>query len=522
MKTTGMQEKLDDSVDQHPDALQILTDSENGSLFFRLFRIDLRSLALLRIALGIILMATAFTHLNHVDLFFSEEGVLPQSLNKQYLGQGYWSLFWINEGDEYANSLIVLLAVFAGVFTLGFQTRFCNVVCLILLWSIQVRNPLILTGGGVLLRMLLFWSLFLPMNAIWSIDSHRTGKSPRRWLIASVGTMAMMLQIVYMYFFSGLAKLNPFWLNGDATEYALRLEMSVKPLGVWLADQTSLLFFVTFFVVIAEVSTIFVMFIPRLNHFTRGALMGFFWLMHVAIWMTMSIGLFSATAMMAWLVFVPSEIWNLLLGQPVGFSVRSNNSNRHQTLQRVSQLVCGVFLFYVTVQNIVFALGPTMRSQFRTLEQFGSSTMTIQKFQMFSEPPLFSPWFEYTAVLEDGKRADLFNDRHKDVGDKPESVFAYMKSQSWRRLHWNLISHPLYPPEDELVYLAIRTQLLDLMIRRWNIEHFDNPVVEARLICHLEPIELKRINPEDRNVFANHNRQDLNWANFEKEISRRR
>ena len=523
MAKSGMREEFDIPEAGAPESLQILTDQDSGSsLFHRLFRIDLRSLALLRIALGIIVALTAFSQLGNNQMFFSESGVLPQTLNQEYLGDGYWSLFWINQTEKFSNALIVSLAVFGGVFALGFQTRWCNLICLVLLWSLQVRNPLILTGGSVLLRLLLFWSLFLPVGKVWSIDSHRAGIGPSSWLVSSVASMAIMLQIVFMYFFSGLSKLNPFWLTGDAVEYAMRLEMSVKPLGAWLADQNNVLFFITFAVVIAEISTLLTMFVPRLNHFARGTLMGFFWLMHLGIWMTMSIGFFSATAMAAWLVFVPSEVWNSVFGQPVGFNANKSLNGKSRPLDRISQLVCAVFLVYVTAQNIVYALGPETSSRFGTLERIGSTTMTIQKFHMFSQPPVFSPWFEYSATLADGQQADLFNERHKDVGDKPESVYTYMKNQAWRRMHWNLISHPLYPPSDELVYHAIRTRLLDKMIQRWNSEHFDNQVDSAQFKCHLAPIELRRINPEDRNVFANQEERELEWAKYESESFRSR
>ena len=34
----------------------------------------------------------------------------------------------------------------------------------------ESRNPIILHGGDIVLRMMLFWSLFLPLGARWSAD----------------------------------------------------------------------------------------------------------------------------------------------------------------------------------------------------------------------------------------------------------------------------------------------------------------------------------------------------------------
>lgn len=242
--------------------------------------------------------------------------------------------------------------------------------------------------------------------------------------------------------------------------------------------------------------------------------MGFFWIMHIGIWLTMSIGLFSVTAMAAWLIFLPSDVWNIFVGEPVGFSEKRNFARSGQWLARSLQVVCGFFLVYVTLQNVVFAVEQRTSLRFNTLQRIGRATMTIQQFHMFAEPPLFSPWFEYPARLKQGERVDLFSPRHKSVGLKPDSVYEYMGSQAFRRLHWNLMTHPLYPPESELVYREIRRRLLMQMVDRWNASKLDDPVLEAELICHLDPIELKR-NPDEPSVeFTNHEPRDVVWASY--------
>lgn len=504
------------------ETFQFLTYPDSGaSLFHQLFSIDLRSLAALRIVIGLILIGYVLGESNNLKLLYSDDGVLSLAVNRQLIGEDYWSLYWINGTDEFARVLLITTVLAAGAFVLGFKTWLMNLVCLILLWSLQVRNPLVLSGGDVLLRMLFFWSLFLPTSAIWSIDAIRAEERPARWVVSSVATLAIMLQVVYMYFFSGLAKLNPFWLSGDAIEYAMNLEMSVKPLGTWLLSYPDVLRVLTIAILVAEILTLLVMFIPRVYQFNRGWLMGFFWMMHIAIWLTMSIGLFSMTAIAAWVIFVPSDIWNSLVGEPVGFSEKKNyesvSESEFEWWYRIQQLVCGLFLAYITFQNLAFALGPSTANRFSTLQRFGRATMTIQKFHMFAEPPLFSPWFEYTALLDSGERSDLFSSRNRNPGEKPDSVFNYLGSQTWRRLHWNLITHPLFPPEEELVYRDVRRRLLDLMVRNWDANHRDDPVVEAVLKCHLEPIVLSGRRNSDRIEFVNHEPHDIVWATYENE-----
>ncbi len=520
MPDTPIRNPVESQFGDELETYQFLTHPDSEvSLFHQVFSIDLRSLAALRVVIGLILIIYVLGEFPNIKLLYSDQGILSQAVNRQLIGGGYWSLYWINGTDKFAQVLLIATALAAGAFVLGFKTRLMNLICLVLLWSLQVRNPLVLTGGDVLLRMLFFWSLFLPTNAIWSIDAIRTEERPTRWVVSSVATLAIMLQIVFMYFFTGLAKLNPFWISGDAIEYAMNLEMSVKPLGTWLLSYPGVLRVVTIAILVAEILTLLVMFIPRVHQFNRGWLMGFFWMMHIAIWLTMSIGLFSITAIVAWVIFVPSDIWNSLVGEPVGFSEKKNfdSESESEWWYRVQQLVCGLFLAYITFQNLAFAFGPSTVNRFSTLQRLGQTTMTIQKFHMFAEPPLFSPWFEYTALLDSGEKVDLFSSRHKNPGEKPESVFKYLGSQTWRRLHWNLITHPLYPPEEELVYQDVRQRLLHLMVRNWDANHRDDPVVEAVLKCHLEPIMLDRHRNSNRVGFVNHEPHDLVWATYESE-----
>ena len=52
--------------------------------------------------------------------------------------------------------------------------------------------------GDLVLRLLLFWSIFLPLGAKFSVDEIKKGKSFETEFF-SVGTMALILQICFIY-----------------------------------------------------------------------------------------------------------------------------------------------------------------------------------------------------------------------------------------------------------------------------------------------------------------------------------
>ena len=62
----------------------------------------------------------------------------------------------------FAALLFLVAAAGAGALLLSYRTRLATLLSWVLLVSVQNRNPLLGQGGDDLLRMLLFWGLFLP------------------------------------------------------------------------------------------------------------------------------------------------------------------------------------------------------------------------------------------------------------------------------------------------------------------------------------------------------------------------
>ena len=477
--------------------------SHHLSTIEQLFAVDVRSLAALRIAMASMVLVDLARRVRDIPILYSDQGVLDANLTRQYLGSGFWSAYWIDGSPVFSQMLFLLTAVAAFGLLVGYKTRWMNVICLVLVWSLQTCNPLVLTGGHILLRMMLFWMVFLPTARVWSIDARWEAAPPRgRGSVLTVASAAILLQLSFMYFFAGLAKWNEYWLSGTAVQYALHLEMSIKPLGHQLAQFPEWLQLITVVVLFAEIIGPVLMFLPRVSSFSRGALMALFWLMHLGIWATFSIGIFSAVAMLSWLVFIPEGIWGQrFLGGPA--STTSDHPTGRSGWSGLANALGAGFLVLVIAQHVSqlpFAVGDRhagtgqarpIASNWRSqLDRISRATMTVQEFKMFGVPPLYSPWFSYAATLENGKQVDLFTGSDQRVGQRPESIYRSMQTQYWRRLHWNLITDPDNEPDNIGVYRKIRQRLLRIMIERWNQMHPDNRVQSAVLECHLDSIDL--------------------------------
>ncbi len=102
-----------------------------------------------------------------------------------------------------------------------------------LLLSLHRRNPEIDSAADILLHLLLFWAQFLPLGACWSLDARKSLRPRAATLgLRSAGTVAFILQVCFVYWFTAALKTDASWrTEGSAVYYALNVEQLVRPLG---------------------------------------------------------------------------------------------------------------------------------------------------------------------------------------------------------------------------------------------------------------------------------------------------
>ena len=145
----------------------------------RRFRIDTWTLAFFRICLGTLLLADLLFRARNLVVFYTDRGVLSiEALAELYPGYQFLSVHALS-GAIWFQILLFLLAAIAAIAVLvGYRTRLATALSLVMLVSLQARNPMVLNAGDPLLRRLLFWSVFLPLGASWSVDARLT---EQRW-----------------------------------------------------------------------------------------------------------------------------------------------------------------------------------------------------------------------------------------------------------------------------------------------------------------------------------------------------
>src|SRR3954462_14508093 len=228
--------------------------------FAKLWALDVRSLAVFRIAVALVILFDLAIRASDLEAFYTDFGLLPRAPYIQNFADQWFISVHMMSGTFFVQAcLFILAAVFAIFMLLGYRTRLFTVLSWFMLISLQSRNRMIMQGGDDLLRMFLFWAIFLPLGAVYSVDSaldtRPQPRKPASWCVFSPATIALLAQVVMLYWFAVSYKTGAEWRSeGSAMYFALSIEQMSTPLGRLLLHLPQVLLrFMTFFVLAYEV-----------------------------------------------------------------------------------------------------------------------------------------------------------------------------------------------------------------------------------------------------------------------------
>ena len=290
----------------------------NKGYWNKVFRLDFRSLALFRVGLGFILLLDLWVRSRSLTEHYTDQGVLPRAVETTVFNASWYFSFHNSMGSTSGQAVLFSLnALCAFALLIGFRTRLATFLCWIFLISLENRNYLILNAGDVYLRLLLFWSMFLPLGYRASVDAALqqtplTKEAPEENFF-SAGTIALTLQIIMIYFFSGLLKaFEPIWQNGLGLYFALSAEIYATELGKWVSSHYQALVSFNPWVLWLELLSGFLLLIPYRNDRFRSLCILFFWAFHLTIAALLEVGFLSTIGVVAWMIFIPSSFWTFL------------------------------------------------------------------------------------------------------------------------------------------------------------------------------------------------------------------
>lgn len=276
------------------------------------FSLDYRSLAVLRIGVGVTILLDIIQRTFDLRAFYSDAGVLPRVEYLRLWENKWWiSLHMAGGLSSFEAILFVIAAIFAIMLILGYRTRFAMIMTWFFLISVQMRNPVILQGGDVLFRVVLFWMMFLPLGKVWSLDRlfNRIAR-PTTESYFSAATVAYIIQICLLYLFTGILKTGTAWHDGTAVYYALNVDQLITPMGAYLREFPNIMQILTHTTWYLETYGVLLFFSPIETGLFRSMGIFLFACLQIGFNISMRLGLFGMIAIVVTLGLLPSGFWN--------------------------------------------------------------------------------------------------------------------------------------------------------------------------------------------------------------------
>ena len=279
----------------------------------RAYGLDLRSLALFRIGLAALIIGDLIWRAQDLRAFYTDFGVLPRAvLLDRFADQWLISLHLLS-GETLVQSFMFMLALGLGVMLLvGYRTKLATIASWVLLISLQNRNPIILQGGDILFRMLVFWAMFLPLNAHFSFDralDNSDAEPPQR--VFTIGSVALLAQVAFLYGFAMMLKSAPQWrTEASAVYYALSLEQMATPVGRFLLHFPGFLRVLTFLTLRIEALVPVLLFWPFASGPVRTAAVVLMIAFQLGLLVGLHLGHFPLVALVAVIGLLPTWAWS--------------------------------------------------------------------------------------------------------------------------------------------------------------------------------------------------------------------
>ena len=462
------------------------------------FTLDLRALAALRIAVSATLLIDLYLRMGDIRAHYTDEGILPlEALLKHAWSPYSFSIYNVATGFQLQLLLMLVNFICGCCLLIGYRTRLFTFICWLFLLSIHNRNPLIHQGGDDLLRMAMFWGMFLPWGYYYSADSRKVFNSAHKPVnyLAFAGA-AYLLQIIIVYFFSALLKSGPEWTSEyTALYYAFSLDQIALPVSKYFYHYPLFLKIVTVVVYYMELLFPLALLIPVYNPKLRMLFFIVFAAFHMGIALCLNVGIFPLVAIVVMIGLLPGKFITYAVEQLNKLTAGLQNEFKsllptstpgkavYVPKETLLQTAAVVLLFIYIIANNRATIGqPSIIS--KSLAQAGLALRVQQNWGMFA-PSVYKDdgWFVFSGNTAAGKTIDIAKEGEKVHYAKPAYVagMATYQKDRWRKYHENILS------ADKSVF---RGYYCNYLLNKWNNSHEKAQNITSLKIYYMKEVSL--------------------------------
>ncbi len=404
-----------------------------SAFFSNYYKLDLRALALMRIALALVVIADLIIRYGDVTVFYTNEGMWPLDMLKHSgWKEGYWSLHALSGNAFLQIGLLVLQFILALTLLFGFYSRTSAFLIYVLYISLHNRNIFILQAGDDLLRIVLLACSLLPIGARYAFDARKS----KSISLSAGASMFYLLLIASVYVFTVLLKTGPDWRSDfTAVHYALQLRQLRMPLGEFLLQFPSLHAPFTVISLLLEIAIPLLILWPSSSGKTRLYAFLCLLILHLAIGATLYVGLFYLINICSAIALLPASVmdkFEKLLPASSSTDLQAAQSSALQNSIAIILIFLCSFVNLSTVKSFEYEPGPP-------LAQVINAARLDQNWAMFSPGVLRKDgWLVLFGRDELGRQMDLRTHEDYVKFTEPSSVSAMYKNDRWRKWAENM------------------------------------------------------------------------------------
>ena len=262
---------------------------------YKLFeKTDFASLVLFRICFGILAIWEVIRFFYH--------GWVEHLYAKASFHFKYEYFTWIDAWPGHGMQIHFFVVGLAAFFIcIGFLYRIASIIFFLGYTYIFLVERALYNNHYYLICLLGFFLILMPLNRNFSIDSIIWPKL-KQYSVSSVWIWIIRFQMSIVYFYGGLAKFDPDWLNGMAPKALIKI-------GAYDTPIFSLIDYPIVYLFYAWSGLFFDLLIPFFLLYSRTRLVAFFaaLIFHIHNIFIFNIGIFPFMAILLTLMFFPSD-----------------------------------------------------------------------------------------------------------------------------------------------------------------------------------------------------------------------
>ncbi|MCX7728470.1 MAG: HTTM domain-containing protein [Bacteroidia bacterium] len=425
-----------------------------------------------RIFTALIILIDLYYRFQNLEAHYTSKGVLPSFIIKNYYPfyQYYFSIHTFFDSLLAQKIIFITHFIAAFMLLLGFKTRLFTVINFLLLLSLHHRNPVILQGGDDLLRITLFYMIFLPWGEYYSLDKkfsfNKGNQTKTNDTVFSWMYVVFLINVAFVYLFSALLKTSEEWrINGNAIYYALSLDTLRTSFGTFLYPYYPVLKILSYIVYYIFEIIVPVLLILSPSVHIRNIAVVLIIVLHTFIILSLKVGIFPYVGICTAFMLL---------------NINKYPASRALQFQQ-NEFYFAIIIFILILRYNLATLNNHWFSitllEDRVLNSIGLS----QRWNMFSPGvKKYDGWLVLRGIKKDNSEWDLIHNTPKIHYEKTEKNFNFLKGDRWRKFLENY---------EQVQYNFLKPYFCYYLISNWNTNH-PNDSIETLNILYVKKTNL--------------------------------